>query len=78
MSEVVVFKSKGLREARAEVFRDEGPATADAVLRALPLKGRSRRWGDEVYFKVDLALSEESSRVEVRVGEVIVAERLTA
>ena len=78
MSEVVVFKSKSLGEAKAEVFRDECPATADAVLKALPLKGRARRWGDEVYFKVDLALSEESSRVEVRVGEVIVAERLTA
>lgn len=70
MSELIVFRSRRLGEARAEVFRDECPATADAVLKALPLKGRARRWGDEVYFKVDLALSEENSRVEVRVGEV--------
>lgn len=70
MTEVVVFRSRGLGEARAEVVRDECPATADAVLRALPLKGRARRWGDEVYFRVPLALPEENSRVEVRVGEV--------
>ena len=70
MSELIAFKSRSLGEASAEVFKDECPATADAVLRALPLKGRARRWGDEVYFKVPLALPEENPRVEVKVGEV--------
>jgi len=70
VSELIVFKSRRLGEARAEVFKEECPRTAEAVLKALPLKGRARRWGDEVYFKVDLALSEENSRVEVKVGEV--------
>ncbi|MCX8204505.1 MAG: cyclophilin-like fold protein [Candidatus Nezhaarchaeota archaeon] len=70
MTELVVFKSRSIGEARAKVVRSENPVTADAVLRALPLRGRARRWGDEVYFKIPLALPEENSRVEVKVGEV--------
>jgi len=70
VSELIAFRSRGLGEVRAEVLRAECPATADAVLRALPLRGRARRWGGEVYFKAPLALPEENARVEVKVGEV--------
>lgn len=70
MSELIAFRSRSLGRVEAEVSRLECPATADAVLRALPLRGRARRWGDEVYFKVPIALPEENGRVEVKVGEV--------
>lgn len=66
----IVFKSLKLGEVEAEVDPSEAPKTASEVLRALPFKGRARRWGDEVYFKVPLTLPPEGARVKVRKGEV--------
>jgi hypothetical protein len=46
-------------------------ATATAVWDALPLEGRARLWGDEVYFDVDLRLPlEEKASSEVGVGAI--------
>lgn len=44
--------------------------TADAVWDALPLAGRARRWGDEIYFEIGLALPAEDGREAVEVGDV--------
>jgi hypothetical protein len=45
--------------------------TAGAVWDALPLEGRARLWGEEIYFDVDLRLPlEEKARAEVEIGAI--------
>lgn len=45
--------------------------TADAVWDALPIEGRARIWGKEIYFDVALKLPlEAEARTEVAVGEI--------
>jgi hypothetical protein len=45
--------------------------TADAVWEALPLEGKARRWGQEVYFDVPLQVAlEKDARAEVGVGDL--------
>jgi hypothetical protein len=45
--------------------------TADSVWEALPLEGRARRWGEEIYFDVGLRLPlEPGARAEVASGEI--------
>lgn len=51
-------------------FTDENPETADALWDALPQQGEARRWGQEVYFDVDVALPPEGPREVLEVGEI--------
>lgn len=44
--------------------------TADAVWEALPIEGRGNRWGDEIYFRIGLALPEEDAVEVVEVGDL--------
>jgi hypothetical protein len=45
--------------------------TADAVWESLPLSGRARLWGEEVYIEVALRLPlEPGARAEVKRGEI--------
>ncbi len=45
--------------------------TAGAVWEAMPMQGRANLWGEEVYFKVPLALPlEPEARAEVAVGDL--------
>lgn len=44
--------------------------TAQAIWNALPMEARANRWGDEVYFAVQLELPEDEAREVVRVGDV--------
>ncbi|HEU4402631.1 MAG TPA: cyclophilin-like fold protein, partial [Candidatus Polarisedimenticolia bacterium] len=47
-----------------------GP-TADAIWEAMPIQGRARLWGSEVYFDVPLKLPlEKGARSERVVGEI--------
>lgn len=63
----VVASSAGDLEA---AFTDENLETADALWEALPLQGEARRWGQEVYFPVDVALPPETPREVLEVGEI--------
>jgi len=45
--------------------------TAKAILAALPLESRARRWGEEVYFTIPVrAALAKDAREEVEVGEL--------
>lgn len=44
--------------------------TATAIWEALPLEASARRWGDEIYFDVGLALREESPAAVVEAGDL--------
>ncbi|MCJ7761219.1 hypothetical protein MUP59_08805, partial [Candidatus Bathyarchaeota archaeon] len=45
----------------AEISESLNPRTAKAIIQALPIRGRCNRWGDEIYFRTDLSVSEENS-----------------
>ena len=45
-------------------------ATAEDVWRALPLESKAQRWGDEVYFTIGIAASEENPQAMVPSGTV--------
>ena len=63
----VVASSAG--DLRA-TFTNENPRTADALWDALPLQGEALRWGQEVYFPVEVALPPETTREVLEVGEI--------
>jgi uncharacterized protein len=45
--------------------------TAEAIWRALPIKGTVLRWGEEVYFSIPVTVGRESSvRALVEAGEI--------
>jgi hypothetical protein len=45
--------------------------TASAILQALPIEGRAKRWGDEIYFSIPVQLDEaEDARQVMEVGEL--------
>ena len=47
-----------------------GP-TAQEIWEALPLEGRAKFWGDEIYFEIPVAAgAEPEARAEVEVGEL--------
>jgi len=52
-------------------FSDESPKTVKAILKALPLKSKFDRWGDEALFSVPVKERlEPNARTDVEVGEV--------
>ena len=62
-----------LTESGVEVeveLTGENPLTVEALWKALPLTGKARRWGKEIYFEVPVEVGEENARREVEVGEV--------
>ncbi|MEM2849993.1 MAG: cyclophilin-like fold protein [Candidatus Bathyarchaeia archaeon] len=60
----------GVGSILVEVREDWNPKTTKRILESLPLTGRAMRWGDEVYFEVNINIEEENSRVDMEVGEV--------
>jgi hypothetical protein len=45
-------------------------ATAQAIREALPLKGRARLWGDEIYFSIPVSLQLEAGQEVVSTGDL--------
>ena len=45
-------------------------ATAQAIWAALPLRGSANVWGDEIYFRIPVALSEDDARELVEIGDL--------
>lgn len=48
----------------------ENPRTEEKIYGFLPLEGRAKRWGKEIYFDVGFSLPLENGRREVEVGEM--------
>lgn len=45
--------------------------TADAIYNAIPTKGFSQIWGDEIYFEIPVTMEEEQeAKEEVEVGDL--------
>jgi hypothetical protein len=54
----------------AEITLEKNPITAQAILDALPIRGRTNRWGDEIYFSIPVAVTVEKAHEEVEVGDL--------
>jgi hypothetical protein len=60
-------KATGSIEA---TLTNENPQTAEAIWKALPIRGSANRWGDEIYFTIPVSLKEENSREKVENGAI--------
>lgn len=49
---------------------DENPKTIEAILKKLPIKGKAKIWGEEIYFFVPFAIAQEHAKIEVNPGEI--------
>jgi hypothetical protein len=49
---------------------DENPVTAKAILDALPIKGYTNTWGEELYFTIPVEGDVENPKVVVDVGDL--------
>jgi len=45
-------------------------ATAEAIGKALPIKGRGNTWGDEIYFSIPVRVSSENAKEVVEKGDL--------
>ncbi len=46
-------------------------SNASAIVETLPIEGKANRWGDEIYFRMNIDHEEESdARAEMEVGEL--------
>jgi hypothetical protein len=52
----------------AEISEALNPRTAKAIVQALPIRGNCNRWGDEIYFGIDVSVPEENSKQVVEIG----------
>ena len=48
----------------------KNPETAKAIIQSLPIEGRAKRWGDEIYFEIPVSLKVENAQEEVKVGDL--------
>jgi len=59
--------SAGAVEATAEL---NDTRTAQAIWKALPIKGRANLWGDEIYFSIPPSLELEAGQEVVNIGDL--------
>ncbi len=55
----------------AEIDEALNPGTAGEILETLPIESHVLRWGEEVYFNIPASVVEETSRVEMEIGDLI-------
>ena len=71
MTDLSITISDGSREIELDAdWTDDAPRTKAALTDALPVAGDAAKWGDELYFSVDLDVEPENARAEVEVGTV--------
>lgn len=51
-------------------WTDANPETRAAVADELPLEGDATRWGDELYFRIDVDVALEDGRTELPEGAI--------
>jgi len=60
-----------IKSGSVEVTADLNDSkTAEAIWKALPLKARANRWGDEIYFSIPVSLGEDNATENVKVGDL--------
>ena len=57
------------KKAEARII-NKNPVTAEKILTSLPLEGNALKWGDEIYFYIDVEIEEENSQEEVEIGDI--------
>jgi hypothetical protein len=65
---IKIMTKHGILEG--EINPERNPNTAEAIIKALPIKGKVKRWGNEIYFETPVILQEENSQQEVEVGDI--------
>lgn len=56
---------------KAILYDEWAKETVNAIVRALPIRGVVRRWGDEIYFETDVEVDvRENSRDFVELGDI--------
>lgn len=60
----------GVGDAKGELIRIRSPRTVDAILRDLPIEGRSALWQEEVYFEIPIKMGNEKSSPTVEKGDI--------
>ena len=66
MSRRIAIKA-GFVKAKAEINDSK---TADAIWKALPIKGTANLWGDEVYFEIPVEMKLENGKELVSTGDL--------
>ena len=60
-----------IKSGSVEVTADLNDSkTAEAIWKALPLKSRANRWGDEIYFSIPVSLEADNATEDVKVGDL--------
>ena len=70
MSMKIRIKTESAGDISAEIFTEKNPRTAEAIWKALPIKGTANRWGEEIYFDVSVKVPEENSQEVVEIGDL--------
>ncbi|MCL2359223.1 MAG: hypothetical protein LBH74_00100 [Nitrososphaerota archaeon] len=66
----IKFLIEAIGEAEGELVRFLAPRTIDAIVRKLPMEGRSALWKEEVYFEIPLKMGEEKAKPSVEEGTI--------
>ena len=56
-------------DVKVEAVLNDTP-TAGAIWAALPITGRAKRWGDEIYFEIPVGLASENAKDVVEAGDL--------
>jgi hypothetical protein len=67
MGEKIIRITIGGKEFAASLNHTQ---TAQAVYEALPLRASGSYWGDEIYFRIPVAVENEAPQPEVEVGDL--------
>ena len=70
MPEKITIYTKSTGKVLAEISPEKNPQTARAILAALPILGKVNKWGDEIYFRIQVNLPEENAQHEVGIGDL--------
>lgn len=64
------IKSKTVGAVKIALLREKNPTTVDRLINKLPLEGKARTWGKEVYFSVGVNIEEEHPQEILEEGHV--------
>jgi hypothetical protein len=67
----VIFRIKGIGDARGELIRIKAPLTAESIWRAIPIVGVASIWKDaEIYFPAHIKKGLEKATRKIEKGDI--------